>query len=118
MADSYRHVFSIRKGPWKLIQSHGGGGIREEPDRVDPAQPPGQLFHLNRDIEERHNVYTQHPEKVAELSDLLREVRDGYQTSKGDAALKETIPDGVTPHRDQRAVVQSLATRVSRCDAT
>jgi arylsulfatase A-like enzyme len=75
VADGYLNVFSIRKGPWKLIQSQGGGGIRENPEDVNPSQPAGQLYHLGDDLSERDNLYSGRAEKVKELTDLLSKIR-------------------------------------------
>ena len=75
VADGYLNVFSIRKGPWKLIQSQGGGGIRENPEDLNPSQPVGQLYHLGDDLNEHDNLYASQPEKVRELTELLSEIR-------------------------------------------
>lgn len=75
VADGYLNIFSIRKGPWKLIQSQGGGGIREKPAETDPNLPTHQLYHLGHDIGERNNLALRHPDKVNELSGLLDDIR-------------------------------------------
>jgi arylsulfatase A-like enzyme len=75
VADGYLNIFSIRKGPWKLIQSQGGGGIRENPQDVNPHQPAGQLYHLGNDLSERRNLFSSQSEKVEELTELLAEIQ-------------------------------------------
>jgi arylsulfatase A-like enzyme len=78
VTDSYRGVFAIRRGNWKLILGQHGGGASKEPIPYDPAKPAGQLFHLGRDIREVNNRYTEHPEIVASLTNLFeRYRRDG-----------------------------------------
>jgi arylsulfatase A-like enzyme len=70
-------TFAIRRGPWKLIQGRGSGGFTV-PKQVDPRESggtPGQLYHLERDPAETNNVWSEQPEVVAQLSDLLKQVR-------------------------------------------
>lgn len=66
-------VFAIRRGPYKLILNKGSGGFT----RFKPADgaPPGQLYNLQEDPTESSNLYSEKPEIVAELSDLLKEIR-------------------------------------------
>lgn len=75
VADGYQNVFSIRKGPWKLIQSQHGGGTKEHAITIDPMLPAGQLYHLGNDLSEQTNLYESHPEKVKELTELLTNIR-------------------------------------------
>jgi choline-sulfatase len=49
----------IRKGSWKLIYC---------------CQAEHQLFHLEEDPDELHNLYGQNPEKAAELEEELRRI--------------------------------------------
>jgi arylsulfatase A len=72
---------SIRRGPWKYLDHQGSGGndyagdgpwsmkpyalTEEEPDS------PGQLYNLTADPGETTNLYSQHPQIVAELKTLL-----------------------------------------------
>lgn len=78
--DSYSELFSIRKGPWKLVLGQGGGGARA-PRQVNEAEPPGQLYHLTRDLGERVNEYRNHPSLVAELTALFEQCRDAGRTA-------------------------------------
>lgn len=76
---SLRGVFAIRQGPWKLVPEHRGSGGFSQPRQLDPAVeggPPGQLYHLEDDPAEAHNVYERHPEVVARLTKLLETLRD------------------------------------------
>jgi arylsulfatase A len=77
--------FAIRKGKWKLIEGLGSGGFTE-PRQVQPAagEPAGQLYDLEADVAETNNLYAQNPEKVKELADLLKEIRQ----SKSKMVLK------------------------------
>ncbi len=90
--DSFDGTLAIRRGPWKLILSQHGGGVSKEPIPVDPNLPPGQLFHLDQDLEESVNLYQQHPELVQELTTLLRQ----YQQS---GRRRRPIANSGTPRR-------------------
>ncbi len=86
--DSYRGVFAIRRGDWKLILGQHGGGVAKEPIPHDPAKPPGQLFHLGRDVGEAVNEYDQHPEIVVELTGLLEKYRREGRSAPSDRHAK------------------------------
>lgn len=75
--------FAIRQGPWKLCFCPGSGGwSAPRPGRDDTrGLPPRQLFHLERDLGEQHNVVDEHPQIVAELTALMEKyVRQGRST--------------------------------------
>ena len=67
-------MFSIRRGPWKLIEGLGSGGFTK-PARIEPQpdEPTGQLYNITEDLGEQHNRWPEHPRIVAELSKLLAE---------------------------------------------
>jgi arylsulfatase A-like enzyme len=73
---SSKGTFNIRKGPWKLITKLGSGGFTV-PVEIQPkaGEPVGQLYNLDNDIHEDHNLYSQFPEKVKELTDLLDKIK-------------------------------------------
>jgi len=78
---SSRGTYDIRKGPWKLITKLGSGGFTVPFEiKPKPGEPIGQLYNLDEDIHEDHNVYDQYPEKVKELTGLLIKIQ---QTAKG-----------------------------------
>ena len=68
-------LFSIRYGPWKLIERLGSGGF-SKPARLEPQPggPAGQLYNIAEDLAEQHNRWKDHPNVVAELSKLLAEI--------------------------------------------
>jgi len=69
-------MFAIRKGSWKLIKGLGSGGMSSPASIVPkPGEAPWQLFNLETDIHEDHNLYDQYPEKVKELNGLLEQIR-------------------------------------------
>ena len=73
--DSNQGLFAIREGDWKLTLGQGGGGIGWSVDETDPSAPPGQLYHLGRDLDERENAYNDHPDIVDRLTKLFKQYR-------------------------------------------
>jgi arylsulfatase A-like enzyme len=73
---SSKGVYDIRKGPWKLIVGLGSGGMTV-PSEIKPekGKPVGQLYNLDTDIHEDHNLYDQYPDKVKELKELLQKIQ-------------------------------------------
>ena len=74
--DNYRGGYGIRVGDWKLLMIQGGGGIGWSPFDYDRGQPAGQLYNLKSDLQERDNLFEQHPERVARMAELLRTIRN------------------------------------------
>ncbi|TWT57123.1 Arylsulfatase [Thalassoglobus neptunius] len=75
-------ALAIRKGPWKFLDHKSSGGNRYNSKQLQQyALPesapdaPGQLYHLENDPGERHNLYNDEPEIVAELQALLEECK-------------------------------------------
>lgn len=87
--DSFQGLFGIRRGDWKLILGQHGGGASKKPIPYDPSKPPGQLFHLGRDLPESVNEYEKHPEIVEELSGLLDKYREEGRSAPLDRKLSE-----------------------------
>ena len=70
-------VFAVRQGPWKLIPHRGSGGFTR-PQTLDPAVaggPPGQLYHLEHDPAETTNLWDEHPDVVARLTERLADIQ-------------------------------------------
>jgi arylsulfatase A len=72
--------FALRQGQWKLILTPDSGGW-SAPTPGSPAAktlPAVQLYDLNTDIGEEHNLEAQRPELVAQLTRvLLGEIANG-----------------------------------------
>jgi arylsulfatase A-like enzyme len=66
-------MFAIRSGKWKLVLGNGSGG-RQAP-KGQPFRKPYQLFDLNKDIEEQHNVINEYPEVAETLEALCEAIR-------------------------------------------
>ncbi len=68
VSQSVSEVMAIRKGNWKLIPDRSSGGW----SRAEISEgPPMQLYNLDADIGEQHNLYEEMPDKVEELQSLL-----------------------------------------------
>jgi arylsulfatase A-like enzyme len=80
--------FAIRKGNWKLELCAGSGGwsAPHEAQAIKDGLPGIQLYDMNTDEGEKHNVAADHPDTVKELSELLKKyVADGRSTPGGSA---------------------------------
>ncbi len=67
-------MFAIRDGKWKLIAGNGSGG-RQLP-KGKPFEKPYQLYDVQQDLGELHDVAARYPEVVMELSQKLDSLRD------------------------------------------
>jgi arylsulfatase A-like enzyme len=67
--------YGIRLGDWKFIDGLGSGGF-SNPSKLIPDEkgPKGQLYNVKEDALESQNLYFQNPEKVAELSKIMKEI--------------------------------------------
>ncbi len=86
---SNQGLWAIRQGDWKLLLGQGGGfgwGGKK-----DPNEPAGQLYNQAEDLGERTNLYTRHPEKVAELE--LKALLERIQTTR--ASRGEEVERGL-----------------------
>ncbi len=71
-------IFAIRRGEWKLILGRTSGGFtRYTPPESAPA---GQLYDLKADPAEQVNLYSERPNVVKELTELLRRHREAGRT--------------------------------------
>ncbi|MFG0260821.1 MAG: arylsulfatase [Novipirellula sp. JB048] len=77
--------FAIRDGDWKLCLCPGSGGwSAPRPGRSDLASLPAvQLFNLAVDPGETNNLQSQHPERVAKMTQMLREIIDQGRSTPG-----------------------------------
>jgi len=84
--------FSVRQGRWKLELCPGSGGWSSprDPQAVKQGLPPIQLYDMQDDPREQHNVQAEHPEMVKHLTALLeRYVAQGRSTPG--ASQKNTV---------------------------
>lgn len=68
-------MFALRKGKWKLCRCPGSGGWGKGDVTDDAARKQGlpeiQLYDMEADPGEKHNLAEQYPEVVKELTELL-----------------------------------------------
>ncbi len=88
---AHRRLQAVRSGPWKLHLTRPlpteGDPFRVQhlgPYDAGPIESP-LLFHLERDIGERHDVAERHPEVVRELIELAEVVKAelGHMETRG-----------------------------------
>ncbi len=111
-------ILSIRRGPWKLALCAGDGvtsrwcneaGVPQDlPDQEALAQglPPLQLYQVEDDPGETHNLQAEHPELVAELKSRIERYIDVGRSTPG-KPQKNDLPihintEGRTAHQPER----------------
>lgn len=85
VSHSINGSFAIRRGPWKLVLCADSGGWSDpRPGSEQAAElPPVQLYDLEDDLGEQHNLQAREPERVRELRALLeRQIADGRSTTR------------------------------------
>jgi arylsulfatase A-like enzyme len=69
-------TFGIRQGPWKLCLGLGSHGFSAPQDvKPQPGGPRGQLYNLDDDPEEKHNLWLEKPDVVERQTALLDRYR-------------------------------------------
>ena len=68
--------FAIRNGKWKLCFSRGAAGwsLPKEAEAKKAEAPVLQLFDLDLDPREQHNIQAEHPNVVKKMTALLKKV--------------------------------------------
>ena len=74
---SLSNTLGIVQGNWKYIEPSNGRKISQNTniELGNDLQP--QLYNLKEDIGERNNLAEKHPEKVKELAEKLRKIKEG-----------------------------------------
>jgi len=86
----HARALSLRKGEYKLIEANPGQAVSRNTNTEMGAGPKPQLYRVSQDPGEKQDLAAKMPEKVAELSSLLEQVKTRQgPTSRG---LKPTIP--------------------------
>jgi arylsulfatase A-like enzyme len=76
----HANVLSLIKGNWKYIEPGKGPKINKNTNIELGVDPQPQLYNLENDLGEKHNLASEHPEIVKELADLLKKIRDDGHT--------------------------------------
>ena len=86
--NTYNSIWGIRKGDWLYIND-STGGHRELPESFKELtgytdfNTEGLLFNMEKDSEQRNNLYEKYPEKIIEMEKLLKEYRKkGYSVNR------------------------------------
>jgi arylsulfatase A-like enzyme len=66
---------ALRKGNWKYIRPRRGPSVNPNTRTEIGASGRAQLYNLEDDLDETRNLAVEQPEKVAELSQLLDQIR-------------------------------------------
>ncbi|MHB0958686.1 MAG: sulfatase family protein [Pirellulaceae bacterium] len=85
VSHSINGSFAIRRGWWKLLLcADSGGWSPPQPGSRQAAELPStQLFNLEDDVAEQHNLVERYPEKVRELTALLEQLVADGRSSPG-----------------------------------
>ena len=87
--------FALRQGPWLLIDNPTGGDnaepewFRAERGYVDHDEA-AELYNLDHDLGEAHNVLTQEADRAAEMSATLIQLIGDNNTRRADDQLPTT----------------------------
>ena len=74
--------YALREGDWLLVDSKSGylrpapEAWNEKHDQPADDGQPVELYQLEEDIQQRHNLAGKHPEQVRSMQSLLRKLRD------------------------------------------
>jgi arylsulfatase A len=90
---SIQGKFAIRKGDWKMALCPGSGGWAspKDPQARKQGLPEVQLYNVKDDIAETNNLQAQNPEKVEELTKLLKSYVDRGRSTPG-PDLQNDVP--------------------------
>ena len=76
--------FAIRQGHWKLLLTPGSGGWSSpKPGKESEGLPPVQLYNMKDDPGETVTLQKMHPDKVKELTSLLKKYIEEGRSTKG-----------------------------------
>lgn len=72
--------YAVRRDQWLLVAAKTGAVTNvpawfDEENRYAKHDQPGELFDFSRDLAQRNNLYSEQPDKVAELQALLAKTR-------------------------------------------
>jgi len=85
ISHSYKGMFAVRKGKWKLILCSGGGSFDEisNGEALEQGLKPYQLYDMEADPSETTNLYPHCPEIFDELVALLKDYVNRGRSTPG-----------------------------------
>lgn len=96
-----KELHAVRSGPWKLHFPHEYRSLKGPPGQDGSPGPYQQLkcglelYNLDQDIGEQHDVAAQHPAEVARLQALADKIRGELGDTLTGVSGKEIRPSGV-----------------------
>ncbi|WP_044254072.1 sulfatase family protein [Rhodopirellula sp. SWK7] len=88
---SFSGHFAYRQGKWKLLLARASGGWSAPNEANAPAGSPiAQLYDMDADIGEQHNLYTEKPEVAAQLLKLLEQDVNRGRSTQGEPSQNDT----------------------------
>lgn len=85
---SIHGLFAIRQGPWKLILGQGSGGWEKSTD-----EKLQQLYRVDEDPREEHNLFGEHPELEIQLTELMEQIVANGRSTPGPAQQNDVSVD-------------------------
>ncbi len=83
---SLRGMFALRNGDWKYIEGRASGGFtRPNVLQPSPGEPEGQLYDLGADPQEKNNRWSEQPDRVATMGEMLHRVRESSARDAGES---------------------------------
>lgn len=73
-------ALGLVKGPWKYIEPHKGPKVAWETGIELGNRPQPQLYNLEKDIAEKHNLAEEYPQRVEEMAALLEKLKKAGRT--------------------------------------
>lgn len=87
--NTFDDKYAIRDGEWVLVDTKSGYSKRSSKSWEEKHGYPkdnttkGQLFHIKKDLSQKHNLIAKHPEKAEYLRSLLQKIRQqGYSAPR------------------------------------
>ena len=76
----HANVLSLIRGHWKYIEPGKGQRINKNTNTELGVDPQPQLYDLQTDLGEKHNIAAEHPDVVKEMAALLQKIREDGRT--------------------------------------
>jgi arylsulfatase A len=106
---SIQGKFAIRDRQWKLVLCPGSGGwSKNDAEAAEEGLPLVQLYDMDIDPEEQHNLHDKHPEKVREMITLLESIVAEGRSTPGENQENDVEVDilkfNTMPAADEKAL--------------
>jgi arylsulfatase A-like enzyme len=79
---------AMRSGKWVLIPPHNGPAVASEVNIELGNNPEYQLYHLDEDLGEQHNLAPNRPDKLEEMITAFETLRGATDTTSAELELK------------------------------